>query len=305
MTSNLVAPVVPRGFLDEEKLRRWCLDKSDTSQGDWQCTLFNLTHKSNERSGVITSFRFRPNATTEQRDAEITTMILDFKDQAQNIADLGPGVQGFVVSAHHSHEPDSPSLFQYHFNLRCNPGAIEVVGKTEEPDTRGITQQFMRLLESTIDQKDKSYQFMIEQAFKAAAATQAQNLQMNADMINYRITIEDLADRKADREAMFKREERDGRLSETVTNLVTGIGGDLVRTALEKKNLIKNNGKVDVNALRIMVENLQPDQLATFIKGLSPEQSTLFEPLIGPILLGMPEKFQAIQAINAPKDETK
>lgn len=303
MTNVLATLAVPpRGMLDTAKLRAWLLEKSDVKQGDWLCWHFNLSHKS-DNTGVVTSYRLHKQGqeSREEKESDIELLISDFKDTAQGIADLGSKMQGFVISAHSSSESDAPSLYQFHFTLKGNPGVIESVGEIESPDQKGMTTQFMRLLENTVEQSQKNMQFALTTVFDMQQKTAAQNLQLHADILNYRITMEQLADRKEERKAALRKEEREAVFSEQMTKMVLPVLGKFASSFLEKKGLIKSDGQLDMNGLKTVVENLSPKQLAEFTSTLTPDQETLFEPLIGTLLLSMPDKLSQVIDIKQAK----
>jgi hypothetical protein len=284
----------PHTTYDVEKFRRF-IDEKSKSHGDWQCSVFHLYHKNEASPGAVDSAYIDKTLKGTDRDQAIASIVDQFETNLKSIAAGYSTMQGFVVTAHANKDLDAPSLFQHHISFKSDrPDNIDA-GEIEPANNFGALAQMQRIVDQVIASSDRKIDLMFDIQSKWVQRLLEANNERDAHILNYRLATEDLMDRRADRELKKLESERAGKFTEQMTGIALTLSSGVISKMLANKGLIDSNGVVNQDKLKIMVDELTPDQMASFVMSLSEEQKAKFEPMLGPMLLTMPEKLEAIQ----------
>lgn len=214
-------------------------------------------HQSPEAMGPVDSWddfqRMSP--------AEVADQIIE---RCEDDAKIFRGVQTYVVFCFRKERSDPSGRFAFRIMGREGQDGIE--GESEPPTEKGHAGQMMRHNEALMRLMLKTMTDMIGQNQRAMERTQSMNEQFANKHFEVLTLVEQLVDRKAEREVKIEKEKNSEAFRKSLMSKV-----DLILPTVGSKLLPENKGIQDA-AIASFLDSLSDEQTDKLMRALRPEQ---------------------------------
>jgi hypothetical protein len=285
--------------LDQKALRQW-LDRvthPDTKQ--YRCTIFQLVYTTAQGPEPCSTHPHGKPAAGPERDASLDQITQEVARTSADVAETLPSVTHFVLTAFRSDDFEKGAHTAFHFNVAPGPDA-EALGAAAyggEGNPGAALGHVQRLLDTVVRAAFTAGQQDKDRLVDEKARLLLHNERMYAQLLDQRVAMEDLLDRRAEREINTTRTKNQIEMEYQVYKALMNYGLPILAAYVSNKTgaQAKVSGPtVDATItpaspvgaavggppdLLSFARTLSPSQLLGFIDSLTEAQRESFAPM--------------------------